>query len=177
MQNLASVALLLFSIMFSQTMAAGQGNNPSNFSTLDQQAQRITQQVIELNRDLLVLQEELVFPENSQVAVFLSVDVGAFFNLDAVQVKIDDKVIANHLYDKKEVDALHRGGVQRLFLGNMKVGRHALAVFFTGKGPRDRPYLRGANINFEKSDKAKYLELVITDVARKKQPEFIIKQW
>lgn len=170
--------LVVFSVIVAGHLSAAEQNqNSSDFSALDQQAQQITQQVIELNRDLLVLQEELVFPESSQVAVFLSMDVGAFFNLDAVQVKIDNKVIANHLYDEKEVDALHRGGVQRLFLGNMKVGKHELAAFFTGKGPHDRPYLRGANINFEKKDKAKYVELVITDVARKKQPEFIIKQW
>ena len=147
------------------------------FSELDSQVQNITQQVIELNRDLLILQEELVFPDNSQVAVFLSMDVGEFFNLDAVQVKIDDKIVSNHLYNEKEVSAMHRGGVQRLYLGNLKVGKHELAAYFTGKGPSNRPYLRGTSLSFEKSGNAKFVELIITDVTRKRQPEFLVKQW
>ena len=163
-------------LLWVATAAAQQGGD-ENFSDLDKQAQQITQQVIELNKELLVLQEELVFPDNSQIAVFLSMDVGVLFQLESVNVKIDGKTVANHLYDRREVDALYRGGVQRLFLGNLKVGKHDLTATYTGIGPHKRPYLRSEHTNFEKTEKARYLELIINDVKRKRQPEFFIKQW
>jgi hypothetical protein len=144
---------------------------------LDEQVQDLKKDVVDLNRDLFVLEEELLFPANTQVAVFLAVDVGDFFALDSVQLRIDRKEVINYLYTPREVDALLKGGVQRLYLGNLKVGQHELVAFFNGKGPNDRPYKRGASIRFEKGIGAKYLELKIDDRQRKQQPEFEIKDW
>jgi len=144
---------------------------------LDQEVQGLKKDVVDLNRELFVLEEELLFPANTQVAVFLSMDVGDFFGLDAVQLKLDQKEVINYLYTPREVEALLKGGVQRLYLGNLKVGRHELVAFFTGKGPNDRDYRRGASLRFEKGIGAKYLELKINDRQRKQQPEFEIKDW
>ena len=77
----------------------------------------------------------------------------------------------------REVDALLKGGVQRLYLGNLKVGNHELVAVFSGKGPDNRDYRRGASLKFDKSIGAKYLELKIEDRQRKMQPEFEIKDW
>jgi hypothetical protein len=144
---------------------------------LDQQIQGLKKDVVDLNKDLFVLEEELLFPANTQVAVFLSVDVGDFFSLDSVQLKIDQKEVINYLYTQRERDALLKGGVQRLYVGNLKVGSHELVAFFNGKGPSDRDYKRGASLRFEKGVGAKYLELKIDDRQRKLQPEFEIKDW
>jgi len=144
---------------------------------LDQQIQGLKKEVVDLNKDLFVLEEELLFPANTQVAVFLSMDVGEFFAIDTVQLKIDDKEVANYLYTPREAEALLKGGVQRLYVGNLKVGPHELVAFFNGKGPSERDYKRGATLKFEKSVGAKYLELRISDRQRKAQPEFEIKDW
>ncbi len=144
---------------------------------LDQEVQGLKKDVVDLNRDLFVLEEELLFPANTQLAVFLSMDVGEFFGLDSVQLKIDQKEVINYLYTPREVEALLRGGVHRLYLGNLKVGKHELVAFFSGKGPNDRDYKRGASVTFEKGIGAKYLELKINDRQRKQQPEFEIKDW
>jgi hypothetical protein len=144
---------------------------------LDQEIQGLKKDVVDLNKDLFVLEEELLFPANTQVAVFLSMDVGDFFSLDSVQLKIDQKEVINYLYTPREVDALLKGGVQRLYVGNLKVGPHELVAFFNGKGPSDRAYKRGASLRFEKGVGAKYLELKIDDRQRKLQPEFEIKDW
>jgi hypothetical protein len=144
---------------------------------LDEQVQGLKKDVVDLNKELFILQEELLFPANTQVAVFLSLDVGDFFALDSVQLKIDNKEVINYLYTPREVDSLLKGGVQRLYVGNLKVGTHELVAFFDGKGPNDRPYRRGASIKFEKGIGAKYLELKIDDRQRKLQPEFEIKDW
>lgn len=150
---------------------------PSDFKTLDQEVQGLKKDVIDLNKDLFVLEEELLFPANTQVALYVSMDVGTFFALDSVTVKIDNKEVKNYLYTAREADALLKGGVQQIYLGNLKVGKHELVAFFTGKGPAERDYKRGATINFDKGVGAKYLELKITDRVAKHQPEFTIKDW
>jgi hypothetical protein len=150
---------------------------PADFKTLDQEVQGLKKDVIDLNKDLFVLEEELLFPANTQVALYVSMDVGSFFALDSITVKIDNKEVKNYLYTAREADALLKGGVQQIYIGNLKAGKHELVAFFTGKGPMERDYRRGATTTFEKGVGAKYLELKITDRVTKHQPEFIIKDW
>jgi hypothetical protein len=150
---------------------------PADMRGLDEEIQNLKKDVVDLNKDLFVLEEELLFPANTQVAVFVSMDVGDFFAIDNVTLKIDQKEVANYLYTPREAEALLKGGVHRLYLGNLKVGEHELVAFFTGKGPNDRDYKRGATLKFEKGIGAKYLELKINDRQRKQQPEFEIKDW
>lgn len=157
--------------------APASDTSAGDVKTLDQEVQGMKKDVIDLNKDLFVLQEELLFPANTQVAVYVSMDVGAFFALDSVTLKIDNKEVKNYLYTAREAEALLKGGVQELYLGNLKVGKHELVAFFTGKGPVERDYKRGATISFEKGVGAKYLELSITDRVKKHQPEFKIKDW
>lgn len=150
---------------------------PVDTRALDEEIQAIKKDVVDLNRDLFVLEEELLFPANTQVAVFLSMDVGEFFALDTVELRIDDKQVSKYLYTPREAEALLKGGVQRLYLGNLRVGAHELVALFTGKGPHGQDYTRGAQLKFEKSVGAKYLELKISDRQRKSQPEFEIRDW
>ena len=146
-------------------------------ASLDTRVQDLKAEVIRLNRDLLVLEEDLLFPAGTQVAVFVSMDVGKLFELESVQLKLDDKVVANYLYTPLEVTALHRGGVQRVYLGNLRTGPHELVAFFTGGGPHERDYKRGATVKFEKGTDPKYIELRIKDSTAKLQPEFDVKVW
>jgi hypothetical protein len=153
------------------------GEPPADTRALDETVQDLKKDVVDLNKELFVLEEELLFPANTQVAVFVSMDIGEFFALDSLSIKIDNKEVANYLYTPREAEALLKGGVHRVYLGNLKVGEHQLVAFFSGKGPNERDYKRGANIKFEKGVGAKYLELKITDRQRKAQPEFAIKDW
>jgi hypothetical protein len=150
---------------------------PSEFSNLDNRIQDTKSEVIQLNRDLMVLEEELLFPASTQVAVFVSMDVGKLFDLDSVKVKLDDKEVANYLYTPSEVQALHRGGVQRVYLGNLRAGSHELVAFFTGGGPHQRDYRRATTVKFDKGTDPKYIELRIKDSTGKLQPEFDVKVW
>jgi hypothetical protein len=144
---------------------------------VDQDVQSLKKQLIDLNRDLFKLEEELLYPASTQVAVFLSVDVGTFFALDSVTLKLDNKEVANYLYTEREAQALLKGGVHRVFIGNLKAGDHELLALFTGQGPHARDYRRGATIKLTKGVGAKYVELKISDRAVKAQPEFIVKEW
>jgi hypothetical protein len=159
------------------TDAAAPADADGGTRALDEQIQGLKKDVVDLNKDLFVLEEELLFPANTQVAVFVSMDVGDFFALDSISLKIDNHDVSNYLYTPREVAALLKGGVQRLYVGNLKSGQHELVAFFNGKGPNDRSYRRAANIRFEKGVGAKYLELKVTDHQRAQQPEFEIKDW
>jgi hypothetical protein len=150
---------------------------PSDTRGIDEETQQLKKDAVDLNRELFMLEEELLFPANTQVAVFVSMDVGEFFALDSVQLKVDDREVANYLYTEREAEALLKGGVHRVYLGNLKVGEHELVAIFTGKGPNQRDYRRGATVKFQKAVGAKYLELKITDRQRRAQPEFEIKDW
>lgn len=161
----------------SREAAAEESAQREEFRELDKDVQSLKKEVLDLNRDLFLLEEELLFPANSQVAFFISMDVGEYFELDSVQLKIDGKEVANYLYTAREADALVRGGVHRVHMANLKTGQHELVAIFTGKGPHVRDYRRGATLMFDKGIGAKYLELEITDRIKKQQPEFVIKEW
>jgi hypothetical protein len=156
---------------------ANSDESAAQFTSLDDDIQALKKEVMDLNRDLFILEEELLFPANTQVAVFVAMDVGEFFALDSVQLKLNDKEVANYLYTERETQALHRGGVQQLYLGNLKSGEHELVAFFTGAGPHGRDYRRGASVRFEKGIGAKFIELTISDKESRAQPEFVVREW
>lgn len=163
-------------LLFVMPQAGAQGD-ADEFRSIDEDVQSLKDEVLELNRDLFLLEEELLFPANSQVAFFLSLDVGEYFALDSVTLRIDGKEVANYLYTPREADALRRGGVQRLHMENLKAGEHELVAVFTGSGPHERDYRRGATVQLAKGLGAKYVELAITDKVTKQQPEFEIREW
>ncbi|HTF97597.1 MAG TPA: AraC family transcriptional regulator [Cellvibrio sp.] len=136
----------------------------------------LKESVLTLNRDLLILEEELLYPASTQVAVYVSMDLGTFFALDAIKLEIDNQLVASELYTDKQTNALFRGGVQRLYVGNLKTGEHEISAFFTGRGPQ-KDYKRGAKLVIKKGQDPVVLELRIVDSTAQLQPEFEIKQW
>lgn len=146
-------------------------------ASLDTETQALKKAVVELNRELFVLEEELLYPANTQVAVFVSMDVGEYFALDSIELKLDGKDVGSYLYTEREVEALHRGGVHELYRGNLKVGEHELVAVFTGEGPHERDYRRGATLSFDKRIGAKYVELKISDREAQLRPEFVVREW
>ena len=179
-RRLRFTALWLAAMLLCRAATAetpGEAAAAEEFQGIDREVQALKDEVLGLNRDLFLLEEELLFPANTQVAFFLSLDVGEYFALDSVNLKIDGKEVANYLYTRREVDALHRGGVHRLHMANLEVGEHELVAVFDGRGPHARDYRRGATLSFDKGIGAKYVELRITDQAPKQQPEFAIQEW
>lgn len=146
-------------------------------SPLSENVQDLKTAALELNRDLLILEEELLFPANTQVVVFVSLDVGEYFRLDAVELKIDDQLVASHLYTDRQNDSLARGGIQRLYIGNLKSGNHEITALFHGIGPENRDYKRAASTVLEKGSEPQMLELRIQDSTANMQPEFSFKEW
>lgn len=145
--------------------------------TLQQEMQSLKEKILQVNRDLFILEEDLLFPSSTQVNVFVSFDALEYFQLDGVTLKINDLPISNHLYTERELKAMDRGAVQRLFTGNLPVGEHELVALVTGVGPEGRDYKRAVSLDFEKSSGTKYIELKIEGDDLRKQPGFRLKQW
>ena len=162
-----------------QTLEATKGRVQAQKSVnaLSKDIQELKLSVIALNKNLRVLEEDLLFPANTQVNVFLSRDVGKFFTLESVKLKLDGKVVASHTYSDKELMALSRSGIHKLHMANLSVGEHTMSAFFTGTGPSGREYKRGTTLNINKESGPKYVELKVTDSSLKLQPEFSVKQW
>jgi hypothetical protein len=138
-------------------------------NSLDAEIEALKKEVLSLNRDLFILEEDLLFPPNTQFSVL--------FSLDSVQLKINDKNIANHLYTERELAALKRGGVQRLYIGNLPSGEHEIVAIFTGVGPSGRDYRRGEAVVIEKTTEPQFVEFMIADDTGKEQPQFDVRVW
>lgn len=156
--------------------SSNNGSN-KNGAMLDERIEDMKNDVLNLNRDLFVLEEQLLFPSNTQFAIYLSVDVGEYFEFESIRVLLDNKPVASYLYTERESQALQRGGVHRLHIGNMTSGKHELVAYYTGKGPNGRDFKRGVEQTITKGMGPRYIELKIADDPRKKQVNFLVKEW
>jgi cell division protein FtsB len=187
---LSLLILILISLRVGQALAADNSINfakeakeqgaqaaLSTVKKLSKEIQQLKSEVVGLNKDLRLMEEELLFPTSTQATVFVSLDIGQFFTLESVKLKLDDKQVATHLYSQKQRESLARGGVQRLHMTNLNQGKHTLSAFFTGLGPNGRPYKRASELSFTKGKGSQYIELAIIDDLDKQEPSFVIKQW
>ena len=137
----------------------------------------LKKKVIELNRDLFILEEDLLFPANTQFAVFVSLDTGKFLQLDSIKLKVNGDIVAAHLYTERQIKSLKRGGMQRLYIGNLKTGEHEITAFVDGIGPDKKAYKQAVTATFTKSTDIKSLEIKIKDQSTNFEPSLEIVEW
>ena len=163
-QNIVNSLILCAAVLFAISAYADEENKKD--------AEHLEAELLQLDAELRLLEEDLLYPASSRVAVYLSMDLGKLFALDAVTLKLNGKDVTQHLYTDREVAALYRGGVQQLYVGNAKQGQNQLTAFFVGKGPAERDYKRAVSLDFEQSFEPVFVELSITDDTGSQQPEF-----
>ena len=129
---------------------------------LDEQVQDIKKDVLELTSELTRLEEKLLFPSNTQVSLFVSIIGDKGFVLDSMQIKLDNKVVSQHLYTYKELEALRSGGVQRIYTGNIKTGDHDLVASFIGRSKSGNEYQRSESFTVTKAVGPKFVEIQIS---------------
>ena len=166
MSRLAAIALPL---LVAGPLAFAEGEAEG---TIDEQLASLDEALMLLETDVRILEEDLLYPASSRVSVFLEMDVGELFALDAVTLELNGKEVAHSLYTDRQVDALYRGGVQQLFTGNLKQGENELNAFFVGRGPHGRDYRRAATVTFEHEFEPVVVQLAVTDDTTSRQPEF-----
>ena len=146
-------------------------------SELSKEVQKLKSQVLQLNRELFILEEDLLFPASTQIAVFVSVDVGRFFKLDSVEVKVNEQDVAGFLYTDRQRIALEQGGIQKLYLGNLKLGSHQLTAIFTGLDNEGRSMKIATNHSFEKEDDSLMIELKLVDNTLNYRTQLMVEEW
>ncbi len=146
-------------------------------SLLNEEITDLKKQVISLNKTLFILEEDLLFPSNTQLSIFISMKDTALFSLDAIKILINNKVVSSHLYTDKEIDVLKRGGVQKIYIGNIVSGEHEIVALYTGKGPHQRDFKRGSVITIDKSEDPLFVEFKIQDNESKQQALFESRTW
>lgn len=176
-QLLKKPLFFLYILLVSISSHLAVASDEANGVKLNDQVKALKQAVLALNKNLFILEEELLYPSETQLSLYVSLDIGEYFKLDAVKIMLDGEQITAHLYTDKQLSALHRGGIQELYRGNVKSGRHELVAVFTGFGPKGNDYRRAVSMNFDKEDDATNLELKIIDSKAKQAPEFIVKEW
>ncbi len=139
--------------------------------------QRLKGEVIDLNKDLRLMEEKLLFPSSTKYSVFVSVTSGQFFDLESIKLKIDGRFVATHIYSEKQREALLRGGIHKLYITNLSEGKHEAIAFITGIGPGGRAYKRAADLRFKKGPGSEYLEIAISDDSSAQEPVFELKEW
>jgi nitrogen fixation/metabolism regulation signal transduction histidine kinase len=128
---------------------------------LDEQVQEVKSDVLSIAADLNQLEEKLLYPSDTHFAVFVSLTQGETLRLDAIQVRIDGGLATHYIYSFKELEALRRGGVQRLYSGNIATGAHEIEVSVSGKLTNGKDYAQTEHFQFTKEIKPKLLGLVL----------------
>ena len=121
------------SMLFLSISAYGQEVTKEQLKGLDEQVQEIKSEVLSIAADLNLLEERLIYPSNTQISVFVSLEENETFRLDSLEVMLEGKPVAHHIYTYKELEALQKGGVHRIYTGNIRSGEHDLQVSMMGK--------------------------------------------
>jgi hypothetical protein len=154
--------VLVFAVSFALSAPYGwaqQQNDKEQMKGLDEQVQEIKSDVLSIAQELSRLEEKLLFPSGTQVAVFVELAKGDTMRLDAVRLKIDGELVAHYIYSFKELEALRKGGVQRVYVGNVTTGEHHLEVLLDGKVEGGADFSRTENFTFRKEVKPKLVGL------------------
>jgi hypothetical protein len=137
---------------------------------LDEQVQEVKSDTLSIAAELNQLEEKLLYPSGTQVAVFVALAKGDQMRLDAVRLEIDGQLVAHYIYSAKELEALRKGGVQRLYVGNVATGDHQLNVLVDGKLKAGTDFSRTEHFTFRKEVKPRLVELTIAGPDSNKTP-------
>jgi hypothetical protein len=162
MGGLRTVTVLASFVLLSRaSYADAPSASQQEMRSLDEQVQEIKSDVIGIAADLTRLEEKLLYPSNTQVAIFVSIASGETFRLDAMRIDVDGKLATHYIYGFKELDALQHGGVQRIFTGNFPTGAHEIAISVNGKTQLDKVFNHTETFAFSKGVEPKLLGITL----------------
>ena len=162
MSKLIRTSILILLVCSSSAMSSAQELSGNDMRSLDGQVQEIKTDVLDIASELNNLEERLLYPSNTQVAVFISMHKDETFRLDAVQIEIDGELATHHIYSFKELEALQKGGVQRVYTGNVPTGDHQLSVTMIGKLDNGKDFNESDRFVFAKGVKPKALGITLS---------------
>src|SRR6185369_3961168 len=166
MHKILKTIVAVISALMLTLPAYGQEARKEQSKGLDEQVQEIKTDVLSIAAQLNQLEEKLLYPSDTQVALFVSVDKGEKFRLDGVDIELDGKSVAHHLYTFKELEALQKGGVQRIYVGNARTGEHALQVTVIGKSEGGSDLLKQESFKITKNIGPKLVGVVLAGAGK-----------
>ncbi len=149
----------------------------ANQAGLDASIEALKSEVVELNQELFELEERLLYPAMTSFSVFVSMEAVQDYEIKSIKLNLDEQDVTSYLYSKEQVEALRRGGIQKIYQGNLKPGLHKLSAEILGKGHDGRIVKRTIVADFGKTRASKYLEVKISHHENKNKPEFAIVEW
>ena len=156
-------ALLSLAMVLLTGTALAQDLTSENMQSLDGQVQEIKSDVLDISSELRNLEERLLYPTGTQLAIFVAVDEQQEFRLDAVKIEIDGELATHHIYSFNELEALQKGGVQNAFTGNVVTGEHSLTVTVVGKTDGGEDFSQSDTFAFSKGVKPKTLGITLAE--------------
>ncbi|SDJ91154.1 hypothetical protein [Microbulbifer yueqingensis] len=153
--------LILTALMLLASVGYAQDVSRGDIRGLDEQIQDVKKDVINLTAELSQLEEKLLFPSNTQASFFVSITEPEGFSLESVELTLDGEVVAHHLYTYREIEALQKGGVQKIHVANVQSGSHPLQVRYMGKTDSGREVSGQASYAVEKKVGPKFVEIQI----------------
>jgi hypothetical protein len=170
--SFSRVRVFIFVFLLCVCSADGwaQQDDQQQMRGLDEQVQELKSDVLSIAAELSRLEEKLLYPSGTQVAVFIALAQGDPMRLDAVRLQIDGKLVAHYIYSSKELEALRKGGVQRIYVGNVATGEHQLEVLVDGKREGGADFSRAEQFAFRKEVKPKLVGLTLAGPDSGKSP-------
>lgn len=162
MSVLNQTSLLMLLVCGIAVVSSAQDISGDEMRSLDGQVQEIKSDVLNIASELSILEERLLYPSNTQIAVFVSIAEHEDFRLDAVQIEINGVMATHHIYSFQELEALRKGGVQRAYTGNIVTGEHELRVTMIGKLANGKDFSETDSFSFSKGVKPATLGITLS---------------
>ena len=143
--------------------------------TLEEQIVAIKGEMIQLGREIKLLEDVFLYPPENKVALYLAMNVGKLFTLQKISLVINEEPVADYVYSGREESGLKKGAAQRIYIGNHVPGDYELRLVLYGIGPHGRQYKRAVSHKFTKDNVAKMMQVVVYDDAHRQQPAFIVE--
>ncbi|GMQ86867.1 MAG: hypothetical protein BMS9Abin08_0065 [Gammaproteobacteria bacterium] len=178
--SLQSAILILLIVMTGNGLALADDNQPSirdRFTEVDREIQAVKQEVLGVNREILLLEEQLLYPHGQQLVVFVSLSNNYPVKVSSISLELDGRVVSQHIYTRSEEASLHKGGIHRLYTGRLQEGAHIVDVSLSGMGMDGQQFLQRQSTKIIKGSGRKVVELNITAGDNETEPQFSIHEW
>jgi len=176
LSGLLTCGLVLLGFAAAVSRSDEGSQNPS-FARIDQEVQAIKQEILDINRNLSLLEEELLYPPEHRLTVFLSLSSGTTMDLKTLRIYLDEDTLVHHEYSNAEMEALRKRGVHKAYIGSIRKGEHVLQAQLRGTDRKDRVFDIANSATFTKRQSTKYVELRVSESSLQRVPRLTIQSW
>lgn len=148
-----------------------------DFRSLDREIQLLKREVLELNRDIRLLEEAVLYPAEQRLVVFVSLSDNTSSRLNRVSITRGGQLLAGHEYSAEEAAALQAGSVHRLYEGRLEPGSHYLDIVLDGVKADGEAFAAKTLAKISKRAAPRFLELQLVPGGDGQPPGIAVKAW